>query len=77
MVTAKELEEKLRTGLPSAKIRCSDMTGGGDHWQVNIEAKEFAGMSLIQMHQLVYKILGDWMHAKIHALSMNTTAAKD
>jgi len=76
MVTAKELEAKILAGIPSAKIRAHDMTGGGDHWQVSIEAKEFEGMNLVEQHQLVYKVLGDWMHSKIHALSMNTSVPK-
>jgi stress-induced morphogen len=76
MITAKELEDKLRSGLPHAKIRAHDMTGGGDHWQVSIEAQEFEGLGLVEQHQLVYRLLGDWMHHKIHALSMNTSAPK-
>ena len=50
------------------------MTGGGDHWNVSIVAKEFEGLNLVQQHQLVYKALGDLMKEDIHALALNTSA---
>jgi stress-induced morphogen len=50
------------------------MTGGGDHWQVSIETSQFAGKSLVEQHQLVYKALGDWMKREIHALALTTKA---
>jgi stress-induced morphogen len=73
MVTVDQLVAKIQEGLPGAEIRAQDLTGGGDHWQVNIQAPQFKGLSLVEQHQLVYRALGDWMKEKIHALSMNTS----
>lgn len=69
-----DIENKLKEAFAGAKIRLSDMTGGGDHWQLSIEAKEFQGLSLVQQHQLVYKALGEWMKREIHALALTTKA---
>ena len=74
MLTPTDLETKLRESFPEAEIKAYDMTGGGDHWQVRISAKEFSGLRLVQQHQLVYKALGSWMHKEIHALSLDTKA---
>lgn len=67
MITGKILEQ-----IPDAKVRASDMTGGGDHWQVSIESASFKGKSLVEQHQMVYKALGDWMKKEIHALALTT-----
>jgi len=69
-----DLEQILRKAFPDARISAQDMTGGGDHWNVNIIAKEFIGLSLVEQHQLVYKALGDLMKNEIHALALNTSA---
>ncbi len=68
------IDKKIRESFPTAKIKSSDMTGGGDHWQLIVEAEEFKGKSLVEQHQLVYKALGDWMKKEIHALALTTRA---
>ena len=73
-MTSDLLTKKLMETFPDAKIKASDMTGGGDHWQVVIESNQFAGKSLVEQHQLVYKALGDWMKKEIHALALTTKA---
>jgi stress-induced morphogen len=72
MISEPELVAKLKQSFPNAKIQAKDLTGGGDHWHVSIEASEFSGKSLVEQHQLVYKALGDWMKREIHALSLAT-----
>lgn len=75
MVDAEIIINRIKEELPSAEIRARDLTGGGDHWQLTIKAKEFQGKSLIEQHQLVYKALGDMMRQEIHALSLDTKEA--
>lgn len=71
-MNAKDIEDRLLQSFPTAKIRLSDMTGGGDHWQLIIEAKEFKGLSLVEQHQKVYQALGSLMKQEIHALALTT-----
>jgi stress-induced morphogen len=73
-MNADVITKKLLESFPDAKIKASDMTGGGDHWQVAIESIQFTGKSLVEQHQLVYKALGDWMKKEIHALALTTKA---
>ena len=73
---AEDIIPRIQQSIPSAQIKAYDMTGGGDHWQLTIQAKEFSGLNLVEQHQLVYKALGEWMHGPIHALSLNTRAAE-
>lgn len=72
-----QIRERLLESFPEAAIMVRDMTGGGDHWQVDISAREFKGKSLVQQHQLVYKALGDWMKKEIHALALNTSVRQE
>tara|TARA_B100000902_G_C26458328_1_gene504224 strand:- start:170 stop:409 length:240 start_codon:yes stop_codon:yes gene_type:complete len=74
LVTQEELIAKLTDSFPGAEVRCQDLTGGGDHWRVEIKAPQFSEMSMIEQHQSVYKALGDWMSGPIHALSLDTSA---
>lgn len=69
-----QLVARLEEHFPGADIVAQDLTGGGDHWQLAIVAEEFRGKSLVQQHQLVYRALGQWMNADIHALALNTKA---
>ena len=73
-MTADQITQRIATHMPQARVSCQDLTGGGDHWRVKIEAPEFRGLSLIEQHQLVYKALGEWMERDIHALSLETVA---
>ena len=67
-----QLESKLLQSFPQAQIQARDLTGGGDHWQVDIAAVEFEGKTLVDQHQMVYRALGELMKKDIHALALNT-----
>ena len=45
----------------------------GDHFEVRVSTAAFAGKTLVEQHQLVYRALGKLM-PQIHALSLRTEA---
>ena len=69
---AKIIEQKLRVDFPDAELTLKDLTGTGDHWQVDIRSNKFTGLGLIAQHKLVYASLVEFMPEGIHALSLNT-----
>ena len=69
MPTPDEIQNRIQAGLPDATVR---VDGDGRHFEAVIVAADFAGKSLIQRHQMVYRVLGDKMQAEIHAISMKT-----
>ena len=73
MLNADQISQKLTEAFPESQIKVTDLTGGGDHWQVDIKSKIFEGKSLIEQHQLVYKALNPWMNKEIHALAIKTS----
>ena len=72
-MTKEKLEKLLLASFPDAALSIQDMTGTGDHWQVEIASEKFLNLSMIKQHQLVYKALGEHMKQEIHALSLNTS----
>jgi stress-induced morphogen len=59
--------------LPGARAAVEDLTGGGDHFRAEVVSDQFAGLSRIEQHQLVYGVFGDEVGGAIHALSIKTS----
>jgi stress-induced morphogen len=76
MVTPDEIQRMILESLPDAQIRVSDMTGTGDHYEIEVVSSAFAGKPLIEQHQMLHKILGEGMDRGIHAVKFRTRAPK-
>ncbi|CAI8155773.1 MAG: BolA family protein [Prochlorococcus sp.] len=73
MVQFDSVKEAIRQALPDAEVSVEDLTGGGDHLQVNVVSSQFAGLSRVRQHQLVYGALKDQLATEaIHALALTT-----
>jgi acid stress-induced BolA-like protein IbaG/YrbA len=64
-----DIKQLIERGLPGAQVNVS---GDGHHFEASIVARQFAGKSVLQQHQMVYATLGDKMRSEIHALSLRT-----
>jgi len=69
-----EIEKRIRALLPDAEVAVTDLTGGQDHYQVEIVSQAFAGMPLLARHRLVYGGFRDVIAGPLHALSLVTRA---
>jgi len=74
MVTPEDIKTWISQGLVESEV---SVEGDGQHFEARIISAAFAGMSLIQRHQLVYGVLGDKMQSRIHALSMKTLTPEE
>ena len=71
MTRAEDIQQLIEAGLPGAQVRVSG--DDGQHFEAVIVSADFAGKSLVQQHQLVYRALGQNMRdAVIHALALRT-----
>jgi acid stress-induced BolA-like protein IbaG/YrbA len=71
MTRAQEIQQLIQAGLPNAEVRVSG--DDGQHFEALVVSPDFAGKSLVQQHQMVYRALGDHMRdAVIHALALQT-----
>ena len=73
MTSPDEIQQSLAGAFPDAEIEAEDSTGGGDHFAVRITSASFAGRSLVERHQMVYRALAPLM-PRIHALQLKTQA---
>lgn len=75
-MTAREIEDAILAALPGAEIALTDLAGDDDHWAVAVTAPQFAGLSRVAQHKLVYGALGGRMGGVLHALQVTTAAPK-
>ncbi len=69
MVESRSIEDSIRAGIACTHL---EVRGDGAHFEAVIVSPEFAGLTRVRRHQLVYAALGDRMREEIHALSMRT-----
>jgi acid stress-induced BolA-like protein IbaG/YrbA len=73
MITPVEVEAMIKNGIADAEVKVTDLTGGGDHYQAVVVSEQFAGKSLVQQHQMVYRSVNAAMASEdIHALALKT-----
>lgn len=77
MPSANDLKERIERALPGARVAVEDLTGGGDHFRAEVVSNQFAGLSRIQQHKLIYDVFGDEVGGPIHALSIKTSTPGD
>jgi BolA protein len=51
--------------------------GGETHYEVIIEAECFRGVSKIQRHQMIYKLLTEEFNTGLHALTIKAQAIEE
>jgi stress-induced morphogen len=71
-----EIERMIRESIPDAHVEIKDLRGDGDHYAALVTSAEFTGKSRIQQHQMVYAALKGKVGVELHALSIQTSAAK-
>lgn len=79
MDIAQALKARLTAALAPADLEIVDNSashaghagnGGGGHFNISLSSAQFAGLSLLQRHRLVYAAAGDLLPQHIHALSI-------
>ncbi|WP_086608826.1 BolA/IbaG family iron-sulfur metabolism protein [Erythrobacter donghaensis] len=75
-MTATQIEEAILAALPGATVELRDLAGDDDHWAATVTAPQFAGLSRVAQHKLVYNALGGRMGGVLHALQVTTVVPK-
>ena len=50
---------------------------GGGHYQLSLTSATFSGQNIVARHRAIYQALGDLMHTRIHALSINASVPEE
>jgi len=69
-----DIEAMIREALPDARIEIVDTAGDQNHYSAKVVSAAFAGKSLVQQHQMVYRALKGRMGGELHALQLTTAA---
>ena len=72
MFDPQEIERRIVAELPDAKVVVKDLTGGRDHYEVEVVSAGFAGMNPLARHRRIYGIFSDVVGGELHALSLKT-----
>lgn len=75
MPELEHVKEMIERALPGSEVEIADFAGGGgDHLTARVRAPQFAGLSLIEQHRLVYAAVErEFGSGAIHALSIKTS----
>jgi stress-induced morphogen len=73
MPSTDEIKQRIEAALPGSTAEVEDWTGTGDHFRATVVAPQFAGLSRIAQHRLVYDVFGAEVGGAIHALSLKTS----
>lgn len=68
------IEAAIRAALPDAEVTVT--AGGAAHYEVAVTSAAFAGKSMVQQHQLVYRAIAGLMAGDappVHAIDRLTT----
>ncbi len=74
-MAARDIEAAIVAALPGAVVEITDLAGDGDHYAAKVTAAQFAGLSRVKQHQMVYSALGGRMGGVLHALQLTTISA--
>ena len=78
MIEDQALADLIRARLPDAEVGIFDRTGTMDHFNVTVRSKAFAGKTLIEQHQLVYRALGNALKdGRVHAVELKTIVTEE
>lgn len=76
-ISADEIQSRIVTALPDARVHVRDYTGGGDHYEAVVVSTAFDGKNAVARHRLVYGALQDAMVERIHALALKTLTPQE
>ncbi len=71
-MAATEIESMIRAALPDAEVEITDLAGDNEHYAARVTSAQFAGISRVAQHKLVYAALGGRMGGVLHALQLTT-----
>ncbi len=72
-MSATEIEQLIKQGLPDAQVLVEDLRGDGDHYAAHVISAAFQGKSRVQQHQMVQQALQGKLGGALHALALKTS----
>ena len=67
-----EIKDLIIKGIPDASVTIISLKDDNDHFQAEVIASSFKGISRVQQHRRVYDSLNGALGGPLHALSLIT-----
>lgn len=87
MNRSERISSRLRSALHTDTVELIDDShlhaghagarDGRGHFRVRVVSRQFAGLRILQRHQMVYRSLEDLMQTDIHALSIEALTPEE
>jgi acid stress-induced BolA-like protein IbaG/YrbA len=71
-MTTDELNEYIQDEIPGSQVSSTDLTGGGNHFEVLVVYSGFEGRSLLQCQRQVMDVLAPLFQGPLHAATIKT-----
>ncbi|CAG8454878.1 15991_t:CDS:2 [Acaulospora morrowiae] len=71
------LEIVNESSLHANHYEMKDVDSRETHFRVSVVSENFEGKSLLQRHQIIYKLLDEELKAGLHALSIKAKTPKE
>lgn len=72
--SVERIERLVREAMSDARVRVTDLTGGGDHFEIEVISASFEGVPLLERHRRLHAILEGPMEGEIHAVKLRALA---
>jgi len=73
VIDLETIKKQLQINLPDAQITLRDLTGGKDHYEMEIVSTAFHAVTPVNRHRLVYGALKTFLDSGVlHALTFKT-----
>ena len=72
----KKIIKILEENIKDSKVFIHDITGSNNHFNLIVISSVFDGLTMIQQHQVIYKLLDSMITKEIHALQIKTLTWK-
>ncbi len=80
---AQAMQEALEASLEMQWVMFENESAGhagpatDSHFKLVVVADAFAGLSRVKRHQLIYRLLGEFLRSGVHALSLHLFTAQE
>ena len=76
-MTPVDIEDRLKKDFPDCDVVATDLTGGGNHYEVRIASSSFAGLNRVQQHQKVMATFDSELKSgELHALTLKNISER-
>lgn len=77
LLTAEQIEAKIRGAFPDARVVVTDLTGTRDHWQVEVVSQAFEGLNRLARQRRIYDLFQEELKGPLHALTLKTRTPEE